>query len=141
MFYLDTSVVVALFAAEVHTARVLDWMAHKPDGPIAVSLWVETELAAALAAKIRLGEMSAEGRDVAEEGYRALRRESLRSIDILPSHFANAARMARTASASLRGGDALHLAIADMAGATLCTLDHRQAEAGEALEIPTLLII
>lgn len=140
MFYLDTSVVVALLSAEEHTARALDWMADNADSQIAVSLWVETELAAALAAKIRLGEMGPERRDAAEESYRALRRESLKSIDILPSHFANAARLARSIAASLRGGDALHLAVAGVAGATLCTLDRRQAEAGDALGIPTLVI-
>ena len=106
----------------------------------AVSPWVDTELFAALAAKVRLGVIDAEERHAAEHTYRTLCRDSLARIDILRLHFSNAARLAGNVAVSLRGGDALHLAIAEMAGATLCTLDRRQAEAGEALGIPTLLI-
>ncbi len=40
----------------------------------------------------------------------------------------------------LRGGDALHLAIAADHGATLCTLDRRLNDAGLALGVKTLLL-
>nr|QQZ51955.1 PIN domain-containing protein [Phenylobacterium glaciei] len=56
------------------------------------------------------------------------------------AHFKTAARFADQYALGLRAGDALHLAIAVDQGATLCTLDRRLAEAGQALGLKVELL-
>ena len=63
-------------------------------------------------------------------------RDMASSFDTVPvgnSAFADAARWLATPKLGLRAGDALHLAIAKAAGATVWTLDNRMFTAGQAL--------
>ena len=61
-------------------------------------------------------------------------------IEVERWHFASAADLLRRCKPPLRASDALHLAIAADAGATLCTLDRRMAEAGQALGLAVELL-
>jgi uncharacterized protein len=54
--------------------------------------------------------------------------------------FRKAAGFADLYELELRAGDALHLAAASEQGATLWTLDRRQAQAGAVLGVPTQLL-
>jgi predicted nucleic acid-binding protein len=134
MFYLDSSVVVALIVNEPHSPRVDAWCAARAGEEIALSRWVETEVAAALSGKARLeragDRLLAEARSRFAEVLRSSRR-----LPIYAVHFDLATRFASQPDTRLRSGDALHLAIAAEAAATLCTLDRRQADAAAILGV------
>lgn len=72
--------------------------------------------------------------------HAALVQGSFHKIAILDADFRRAADFAADYTLNLRGSDALHLAITERRGATLCTLDKWQAETGHALHIETQLI-
>jgi len=135
MFYLDSSVAVAMIVNEPHSARVDAWLSARAGEEIALSRWVETEVAAALSGKVR--RQRGDERLLAEARSRFLEVvRSSRRLPIFAGHFDLATRFAFQPESGLRSGDALHLAIAAEAGATLCTLDRRQADAGAILGVP-----
>lgn len=139
MLYFDSSVVVALLLNEPHSARADATVAARSSGEeLALSRWVETEVGAALSAKMRSG---LDGGLLAEaRGKFAELIHSSHRLPIGARHFDVATRFASLPQTQLRGGDALHLAIASEAGATLCTFDRRQAGAANLLKIPCDLI-
>jgi predicted nucleic acid-binding protein len=139
-FYLDTSVVVALLTPEPHSRRADAWLSRNRREAIATSGWVEAELAAALAAKLRANALPATGRDEALTTFAELKTSTFRWLAVGSDIFEAATRFAGNVEARLRAGDALHLAFAHRYDAMLCTLDRRRAEAGEVLAIPTLLL-
>lgn len=140
MLYLDTSVIVALVTTEPHSDRADRWLKRQPDDHRAVSHWVTTELATALAAKVRLKAISENRRRAALNGYREMLRDSLILLDVTRRDFERAAELAELGVAALRGGDALHLAISDLNQATLCTLDKRLDQAGAKIGLPAELL-
>jgi predicted nucleic acid-binding protein len=138
MFYLDSSVVVSAVSAEPATDSVLEWLAAGED--ILTSDWLFTEAAAALSQKRRMQLISP---DEHAEALRALHSqfgEAFASLPVTRGEFRLAARFTETAETGLRAGDALHLAIASAAGATIVTLDKGQARAGALLQVPSLLL-
>lgn len=130
---------VALLVNEPHSARVDAWFAARAGEEIALSRWVETEVAAALSGKARLGQVH----DRLLPGARSRFSEVVRSSRRLPiyaGHFELATRFASQPDTRFRSGDALHLAIAAAAGASLCTLDRRQADAAAILGVSYELV-
>ena len=128
MLYLDSCVVVALLVAESHSSRTDAWVAAQAGSEITLSLWVGVEVAATLSAKARAGELDDRVLRAARSAFTRMA-ASMRSLPTGPRQFEAAARFAEIEAAKLSGGDALHLAISAEAGATLCTLDKRLAEA------------
>lgn len=128
MLYLDSCVVVALLVAEPHSSRADAWVAAQAGGEITLSLWVAVEVAATLSAKARAGQLDHTMLRAARSGFSRMA-ASMRLLAIGPRQFEAAVRFAEIEAAKLSGGDALHLAIAAEAGATLCTLDKRLADA------------
>jgi len=139
MLYFDSSVAVALLVNEPHSDRVEGWFAERAGEELALSRWVETEVAAALSAKARHRSIDGRVLEAARANFASLTR-SARPLPVEARHFELATRFASTPEALLRGGDALHLAIASDAGATLCTLDRRQAEAAALLQLASELL-
>jgi predicted nucleic acid-binding protein len=135
MLYLDASVVVALFTPDEHTERVLRWMGEKRGALLCVSRWVDVEFAATLAAKMRAGALSDATAREARGFYAKASRETFTRLEIGDQHFSEGVRLAQANVPGLRGADALHLGIVSIYRATLCTLDSRQADAGEALGV------
>lgn len=80
MDYFDTSLVVALLTHEPHSARADRWFAARAPGAVAVSAWVATEFAAALAAKVRLGTLTQDRLAAAVTAFREL--SSNRAVDL-----------------------------------------------------------
>ena len=104
------------------------------------SWWYVTEVASALAAKVRRFEIpSEEGRGYFDAA-RALLTGSAIVVDVQKSRFALAADLLRRCERPLRASDALHLAIAADVGARLRTLDRGMAEAGEARGLDVQLL-
>lgn len=139
MLYLDTSLVVSALTNEPRSTEIYAWLGHL-NARLVVSGWVKAELSAALSVKMRMGTITSAENRVARQAFKALVQTSLGDVSISASDFGRASTLAENYQMGLRGGDALHLAVAERHGATLCTLDKGQADAGRALSIETQLI-
>lgn len=124
MFYLDTSVLVAALTNEADTPRIQKWLAAQDSEELTISPWVVTEISSALAIKLRTKEITAANRADALAAFATLRNITFKQLEINSRHFDAAAQYVDTLP-GLRAGDALHLAVASKAGATLCTLDKK----------------
>lgn len=140
MLYLDSSIIVAALTAEEHTERAQRWLEERREQGLLLSAWTHVEVAAAFAAKQRAGQLKPAWRSGAVAAYEKLRADQASEVIPAASHFERAAAIAANLGAAVRGGDALHLAITSEEEATLCTLDKRQAEAGRALGLATILV-
>jgi uncharacterized protein len=121
--YVDTSVLVALFANEPHSAAVARWYASTKTELIS-AVWCITEFASALGIKQRTGQMTLAQAQGAWERFTRLAANDLRLLAVTHADFHRAAAMTLDPASSLRAGDALHLACAVHAGAKgIATLD------------------
>lgn len=139
MLYLDTSILVTALTSEPRSRAVFDWLGGL-DAQTAVSSWVFTEFTSAVSIKVRVGTSGPIDGQATRAKFDALVQRSFHNIAILDADFRRAADFAADYTLNLRGSDALHLAITKRSGATLCTLDKRQADVGRALNIETQLI-
>jgi len=137
MLYLDTSLLVAALTNEASTSRVQDWLGRQAAGDLGISDWVVTEFSAALAVKLRTGQITAGNRADVLANFTRMMTESFLVVPVLSRHFRAAARLTDQHGLGLRAGDALHLAICADHAATLCTLDRRLGQAGDAVGVPT----
>ena len=140
MLYLDTSVIVAALTNEINTNRMQTWLGSHRQGTLAISDWVVTEFSAALSIKLRTAQITPPVRAQALTVFTKLTVESFAVWSASKNQFGVAARFADHYTLGLRAADSLHLAISADHGATLCTLDRRLAEAGNALGVQTLLL-
>jgi uncharacterized protein len=129
MLYLDTSVLIAAMTPEVGTVRVLAWLAKQDSSALNISYWTVTEFSSALSVKTRTGQITPGLRANVTVEFARLAAETFVVNEVKSSHFIAAARFVDDMALTLRGPDALHLAIALGLGATLCTLDKKFAEA------------
>jgi len=140
MLYLDTSLLVAALTKEAETERMQQWLAEQDPDDLAISDCVVTEFSAALSFKLRTGGIEAAHRADALGMFTRLCSDSFIVMLVSRGQFRLAARFADQYALGLRAGDALHLAICAEQGATLCTLDRRQAEAASELGVKTSLL-
>ncbi|MES2336920.1 MAG: type II toxin-antitoxin system VapC family toxin [Pseudomonadota bacterium] len=138
MIYPDASVLVAASVNEPRTDDVLALLSGTET--FATSGWTLVEVASALGIKQRTGQIGADDRVRALAGVRAVMASGFTTLSVDASDFSAATRFMEQSQLPLRGGDALHLAIASARGATIWTLDRRMADAGAALGIAIRLI-
>jgi hypothetical protein len=139
MLYLDTSILVAAVSREAATERVQAWLDGQSE-PVALSDWTVLEFGSAVAAKQRGGDLSHGERNGAIQWLAKLQEESAPPWLASRSAFLRAIELINVAGIKVRAADALHLAIAEERGVTLCTLDEEQAKAGDAAAISTRLV-
>lgn len=135
MIYCDTSLLVASLTSEAVTASVQEWLSAQDAGSLCVSGWVTTEFSSALAIKLRSGEFSVAQRADVLTQWRLMLRENLIVIPVPQPAYDLAARFADRHELNIRAGDALHLAIASLAGLPLATLDRLMAQAANSVGV------
>jgi predicted nucleic acid-binding protein len=140
MHYVDTSVFVALVTMEPRHNDVRLWFGAQQPNVLHTSRWTKTELASALAIKVRTKQISLEMRGTALSLYAKLVDKSVVVVPILDLNFDQAAMFVDKIDLGLRGGDALHLAVASANELTAVTLDKQMAKAGLKLGVSTLLL-
>ncbi len=137
MLYLDTSFVAPLVLNEVVSPQVEAFLAKHPAGSLAVSQWTRVEFCSLVAREVRMKHFSTQTAEAVVAEFETLLQESCQVW--LPS--AADYQLARTLLArfdtGLRGGDALHLAIARNQGADkVLTLDEGLLKAAKLLKLP-----
>lgn len=138
--YLDTSLLVTLLTREPRSDDVEAWMRRQTPADFALSAWVSAEFSSAISIKSRTGAISEAARSVTLANFRQLRSSISRIYPVADAHLELTARFCDFAESGLRAGDALHLAIAQEHGATVCTRDRGMAAAGLTLGIDTILL-
>ena len=137
MHYFDTSFLTPLFREERTTSRVGRFIAELPTGELAISRWTEVEFASLLARDVRTGAIDGEEARDADALFVDVVLHSF--IVLLPS--ANDYELARNYlfnfATGLRGGDALHLAVAaNHRAEAVYSLDKTMITAGKILGLP-----
>src|SRR5215831_3836759 len=137
MRYFDPSFLAPLLREEKTTRRVAGFMAGLPAGELAISRWTIVEFASLLARDVRMGAITRAEARAAGALFDDLIEASF--VILLPS--ADDYDLARgyllDYETGLRGGDALHLAIAGNHRAkSIYTLDKTMIKAGKTLGLP-----
>lgn len=133
--YLDTSALAKMYVPERWSDALEEALVGRRD--VLVSELAVTELASALARRLRAGDLSAaDGRRVYQRVMRDIVDGDFRRLELTADVHREAERLLMSVAlrTALRASDALHLAQAALAGArALVTFDKRMADAAEAL--------
>ena len=122
--YVDTSVWVAAFGAEVSGAKALEWLGNSDLQTIVTSDWITTEFASAIAMKTRRGEISKADGEHAHLDFKIIYQQ-LVHLPIDSVDYMKAATLCKEIKSNLRASDALHLALAIRHKCTdILSLDH-----------------
>ena len=130
--YLDASVIVPLFLADALSARA-STLLRSARVPLIISDWAGLEVSNVAARQVRIGALTAEEAAATLANFDLWRARSASVAEISALDVSIAIRFVRRFELSLRGPDAVHLAIAQRLGATLWTFDARMAAAATAV--------
>jgi hypothetical protein len=140
MFYVDTSVLVALCTNEAKTADVVNWYAACAD-ELASAAWCVTEFASALGIKQRTGQLTESQAQAAWVKFERMCANDLQLLAVEAITFHKAAMLTMNVAEGLRAGDALHLACAMQAKATgMVTLDALMAKNAKRHKLKLLAV-
>jgi predicted nucleic acid-binding protein len=136
--YLDTSVVVALLLADVHSSRAEAWLIRtKP--AVVVSDFCAVEFAAVISRRVRMSGLSPAHASLALERLDEWLARAVQLVRGTPEQMVFAGQIVRDFATKLSAPDAIHLAIARHLGATLVTFDDRLAQAGRRHLVPVTI--
>lgn len=138
--YPDPSIIVAAFVDEPSTELAKAFLVGLPLGSVMTSWWTHTEVTSALGVKARAGSLDAAVRPALLAEIRLVLRRAATDVALVAGDFAMASSYMENCALPLRGGDALHLAVARRHDATVWTLDRKMAEAGQELGLGTCLL-
>ncbi len=131
--YLDASVLVPLVVQEPSSLVVRRWFAAHAAKSAVSSRWAAVEFTSAVGNRVRRGDLTPVQGRAALAGFERDLVAELDLADAIPADFEFARRTVAHLDRGLRGGDALHVAIALRIDASLLlTLDRRLANAARA---------
>lgn len=133
MIYPDTSVLIAAATEETYTAEAQRLLEGARPGTLLASVWTETEIVSALGVKQRSKKIDGAGRALAARVLRSMLTDSFTVLPVTGDHFRLAMDLMESDAAPLKAPDALHLAVASLAGAVLWTGDVPMFTAARAL--------
>jgi predicted nucleic acid-binding protein len=130
--YVDTSVLVALFFPEVHSAQA-DELLRVNRPALVISDFTAAEFASGVSRRVRIRELTrTEGQAVLLDFDEWAPRE-MQQVETLSGDIAVATAFIRRLDLTLRTPDALNMAIAQRIGAELFTFDKKMAQAARVL--------
>lgn len=137
MNYFDTSFRTPLIRAEPTSQAVGQLLAGLGPGTLAISHRTQVEFASVLARDVRMGAMDHPAARIAETHFSDLMRSSFAIWLPTADEFDLASAYLLRSETGLRGGDALHLAIANNRRANaIYSLDEGLVKAGMMLGLP-----
>lgn len=132
--YLDASVLVAMFMAEQSTSRA-DRFLRSTSQVLVVSDLAAAEFSSALARRVRMGELISERARVAFAGFDAWISSTTQRLETSGADLRTAEAFIRRLDLPLRTPDAMNIAIARRAEASLATFDEKMRRAAEVLGV------
>ena len=137
MHYLDTCFITPMLLNEATSESVERYVVRAAAGSLCISQWTRVEFASVVAREVRMKKMKAsQGTSVLAE-FDKLVQESLIVLVPVAEDYNLARDYLGKFSTGLRGGDALHLAIAVNHGVSkILTLDAGLLSAGKQLKLP-----
>ena len=137
--YLDSSIVVAIYCVEIHSAR-----AEKAVSGLSVrylSQKTEVEVAHALRFKVDRGELSREGGYAAWSQFlQHIQHGVYRRCPVTSDHWARTMELAWMLEQRVRSLDAIHLSVAEAYQVGFASLDKRQLKGAQELHLPLLQV-
>ncbi len=130
--YLDASVIVALLTNDPLTARA-DTFLRASTPVLVLSDFAAAEFASAVARRVRSGEIAVEDARAAFSALDTWAARTTQRVETTAADVKAAEAALRRLDLTLRTPDALNIAIAQRAGATLATFDTKMADAARAL--------
>jgi uncharacterized protein len=138
LVYLDTSVILSLHIVDVHTAKVTN-IIQKSRSKFAVSPWVRAEAVSALGIMVRRKDIGAAVAREAFEDMQALCNDA-QTLPVTAVVYEMATNWMLDFDLGLRGGGALHAAIAKLHKAQLFTCDKQLVKVGKQLGFKVLTV-
>jgi uncharacterized protein len=132
--YLDASAIIPTLVEEAGTGLVRNYFAETRV-PRLISDLAAIEVASGLSRLVRMRQLSAEDAHTRLLDFEGWRVETSAAVEVHPADARLAYVYVRRFDLKLRAPDALHLAIAHRAGATLVTFDLRLATAARELHV------
>ena len=132
--YLDSSVLVALFAADGFSTQATQLLS-RAQAPVLVSAFGGAEFASAIARLVRERIWSATQARACFEDYDQWVGGATTTVAIEAADYRAAAHHIRRLDLTLRAPDAIHIAIAARLGAALATFDRKMAASATALGV------
>lgn len=131
--YVDSSVWCAYCFNQSDSAGAMNWLAEVDMSRVGTAWWTETEFASALGIQMRKKALNVAQAKRARAMFGDLM-DMARRLNVVEADFLQAAQWTAQAGWGLRGGDALHLAVAQRHGCTvLASLDIRMCECAASL--------
>jgi uncharacterized protein len=136
LIYLDASVLVSALTREPLSVSIRAWLQAQSNAPISLSGWTLLETASTISRKQRVGDLTAAQHQLALQLLEAVAAMNWQVLNVVSDDYNVARNWVGQPALSLRGGDALHLAITRRRGLVLATLDKGMAGVAEKLAIP-----
>lgn len=137
MRYFDTSFLTPLFVGEATSCQVNSFITNSPAGELATSHWTRVEFSSMLGRQVRTNHMDRSVAKAADEQLDLLLRRSFSLFLPIADDFELARQYLSHHVNGLRGGDALHLAIANNRRVeAIFSLDKTMIRAGKILGLP-----
>ncbi len=139
MLYFDTSILTPLVKTEASSGKVMNLMAELAGNRLCTSHWTLVELASALAREVRMKATSPKLAQKSLQDFEVILDASFEIFAPDASDFTRAKDYVARFDTGLKGGDALHLAVAARHKVkAIYSLDKTFVKAGKKLGLPAL---